>query len=58
MICGYLVAEGIRVPRIRVRASIHSVDPVGVEEWCRRAVRRRVYTVPHPNHVWHIDGNH
>ncbi len=58
MICGYLMAEGIRVPRSRVRASIHRVDPVGVEERRRRAVRRRVYTVPHPNHVWHIDGNH
>ena len=57
MICGYLMAEGIRVPRSRVRASIHRVDPVGVEERRRRAVRRRVYTVPHPNHVWHIDGN-
>ncbi len=28
MICGYLKAEGIRVPRSTVRASIHRVDPV------------------------------
>ena len=42
----------------KLRASIHRVDSAGVEERRRYAVRRRVYTVPHPNYVWHIDGNH
>ena len=46
MIYGYLMAEGIHVPRSRVRASIHCVDPVGVEER-RHRVRRRVYCLAH-----------
>ena len=58
MLAGYLSSEGIRVPRKRLRASVHRVDPAGIEERRRRAVRRRVYTVPYPNYVWHIDGNH
>ena len=24
----------------------------------RSAVRHRVYSVPHPNYIWHIDGHH
>ena len=58
MIGRYLMAEGIRVPRSRLRASIHCVDPVGIEERRRCAVRRRIYTVSCPNYIWHIDGNH
>ena len=58
MITGHLLHQGIRVPRRRIRASIHRVDPEGVAERKSKAIRRRVYHVPHPNHVWHIDGNH
>ena len=58
MIGRYLMAKGIRVPRSRLRASIHRVDPVGIEERRKCAVRRRIYTVPYPNYIWHIDGNH
>lgn len=58
MLAGYLTSEGVRVPRRRLRASIHRVDSAGVEDRRHRAVRRRVYTVPCPNYVWHIDGNH
>ena len=58
MIGRYLMAEGICVPRSRLRASIHRVDPVGIEERRKCAVRRRIYTVPYPNYIWHIDWNH
>ena len=57
MLAGYLTSEGVRVPRKRLRASIHRVYPAGTEDRRRRAVRRRVYTVPCPNYIWHIDGN-
>ena len=46
------------MPRHRILASIHRVDPDGMAERKSQANRRRVYHVPHPNHVWHIDGNH
>ena len=31
MVAGYLVSRSIRVPRVRLRASIHRVDPEGVD---------------------------
>ena len=58
MLAGYLTSEGVRVSRKRLRASIHRVDQAGTEDRRCRAVRRRVYIVPCPNYMWHIDGNH
>lgn len=40
MLAGYLTSEGVRVPRRRLRASIHRVDSAGVEDRRHRAVRR------------------
>ena len=37
---------------------MHVVDPEGIEERKRKPIRRRVYSNPFPNYVWHIDGNH
>ena len=58
MMRGHLLHEGVRVPRSRIRASIHRVDPAGVAERKSKAVKRWVYHVSYPNDVWHIDGNH
>ena len=58
MIAGHLLAQNIRVPRSRLRASIHRVDPDGIAERRSIAIKRRVYHVKKPNEVWHIDGNH
>ena len=54
----FLTSEGVCVPRKRLRASIHHVDPAGTEDCWHQAVRRRVYIVPCPNYIWHVDGNH
>ena len=48
----------VRIPRARLRASIHRVDPQGVAERSRRAIQRRVYSVPHSNYICHIDSHH
>ena len=55
----YLCTQGVRVQESRVRASLGRVDPAGVmRRWSRhRCIHRRQYSVPHPNAVWHIDGN-
>lgn len=58
MIIGHLRGIGLHVSRARIRASIHRVDPSGVEERRQPAIRRRVYTVEHANKIWHMDGNH
>ena len=54
----HLLSEGIRVPRAKLRASIHRVDPVGTAERRSTAIKRRKYLVEKVNDVWHIDGNH
>ena len=55
---GSLVSLGIRVPHQRVRESQRRVDPEG-SMMCRlNRVQRRRYSVPCPQHLWHIDGNH
>ena len=58
LLMGHLVALGIIVPRSRLRASIHRIDPVNTELRRRVTVRRRVYFAQGPNSVWHIDGHH
>ena len=55
---GHLVRMRIRVTRQALRNSIHRVDHINVILRRRTVVRRRVYSVPFPNSVWHIDGHH
>ena len=58
MVQGHLRAQGINVQRSRMRSIIKEVDPEGVQARSRLPIRRRVYSVPCPNYMWHIDGNH
>ena len=53
-----LKERGIKVQRMRLRDSIHRVDQKGVRERRTRRLKRRVYNVQGPNHLWHIDTNH
>jgi len=55
---GHLVSRGIKVTRDALRRSIHRVDHAGAMARRRLTVRHRVYSVPHPNYMWHIDGHH
>ena len=59
MVMGYLNARGLRIQDNRVRRALDLVDPVGVAvRWSRnRSIHRRKYNVPHPNALWHLDGN-
>ena len=54
-----LITEGLRLPEHRVRASLERVDPTGIAiRWSQhRCIHRRVNYAPHPNVLWHIDGN-
>ncbi|XP_074519124.1 uncharacterized protein LOC141784985 [Halichoeres trimaculatus] len=60
MMYGHLNAQGIRIQRQRVQDSMHRVDPRGVlmRTLQLNPRRRRVYNVPAPNSLWHIDGYH
>ena len=58
MTMGYLRSQNIRVTREALRASINRVDRSGRIHRKRRAIKRRVYKVPGPHYLWHIDGCH
>ncbi|XP_035984963.1 uncharacterized protein LOC110368072 [Fundulus heteroclitus] len=60
MMMGHLNARGIRIQRSRVQEAMVRVDPAGVymRNFQLQTVRRRRYSVPSPNSLWHIDGNH
>lgn len=57
-VMGQLLANGIRVQRDRVAESLLRVDPAAVAMRWSQTVVRRTYSVPSPNALWHIDGNH
>ncbi|XP_060776375.1 uncharacterized protein LOC132885871 isoform X1 [Neoarius graeffei] len=58
MLMGHLRSKNIVVQRHRLRDSLRRIDPIGVLARRRPAIARRVYSVPHPNFIWHVDGNH
>ncbi len=58
MIQGHLASKGLHIQREKVRKAIHVVNPEGVEERKQKPIKRRVYTNPFPNYLWHVDGNH
>ena len=54
-----LQAKGIHIQRQKVWDSVSRVDPVGVAlRSLQPKLERIVYSVPGPNSLWHIDGNH
>jgi hypothetical protein len=57
MLDGMLRRFGHRLPRERIRESLMRIDPVQ-RVFQRIRIRRRVYSVPGPNALWHHDGQH
>lgn len=57
MIRALLRAQGVLVTRSRVREMLTRVNPTAAARRWSRTVARRVYHVPYPNSLWHIDGN-
>ena len=55
MINGHLLAQNVHVQRQHLR---NSISRLGNSAQISRRIYRRVYSVPGPNHLWHIDGNH
>ena len=54
----FLLDQGIHISRQKVRDSLLRVDPSGVMQRFKKAIKRRRYHVPGPNSVWHLDGYH
>jgi hypothetical protein len=57
MLHGMLQQLGYRIPRERIRQSLHRIDPVHCI-FGRIRIRRRTYSVAGPNSLWHHDGQH
>ena len=58
MLGGILRSQGIFIQRERVRCSLHRTDPINTALRWGNLLRRQPYSVPGPNALWHIDGNH
>ena len=58
MIRGVLRSRSIHVSIPRIQQALHDVDPINTALRWASPVSRRVYGVPHPNFIWHLDGNH
>ena len=50
-----LKMTGFHVPRYTIQTLLRDMDPEGTESRRRHRLRRRVYSNPGPNYVWHID---
>lgn len=57
-IAGYVRSLGLRVQRRRVRKCLARLDPQNTALRWGIVVSRRVYQVPWPNSLWHLDGHH
>ena len=58
MMTGLLLQQSIRVQQLRLRESMHRVDPRGISIRWQESIKRRQYNVTQPLVLWHIDGNH
>lgn len=57
---GQLLSLGVKVSWQRIRDSMWRVDPNGIlmRSLSLHITHRRVYSVPSPLSLWHLDGNH
>lgn len=58
MVTGHLQATNVHVQRERLRRSLHRVTCVATDSPPLPSIYRRTYSVPGPNYLWHVDGNH
>ena len=55
MVVGLLHARGFKVTRDRIRNTLQESDPLRTSfRWPGGLIRRRMYSVPGPNSLWHI----
>jgi hypothetical protein len=57
-VIGFLKSHGLRVQKRRVKRAMRRVDRLGTALRRQEKIERGCYSVPRPNHLWHIDGHH
>ena len=55
---GHLIVRGYRIQQTRLRESQRRIDPVGTALRRLNVIHRRLYSVPSPLSLYHIDGHH
>ena len=55
---GYLRQCGLRVQQERVAKAVVRVDPENSRPRWAALIKRRKYSFPEPNSLWHTDGHH
>ncbi len=50
--------SGINVQRDRISEALRAINPIETANRLLQGTTRRKYTVPTPNSLWHIEGNH
>lgn len=58
LVLGHLRSLGLRVQHKRVIETLRKIDPETSRIRWNSLIRRRKYSVPGPNSLWHIDGHH
>jgi len=58
MVTGFLNSMGLRIQRRRIVKSLIRVDPTTSRLRWACLIKRRKYSVPGPNSLWHADGHH
>ena len=56
MLRGHLLSSNVHVQRWRIREAVQRVSDLPNSP--HPPIRRRTYSVPGPNYLWHVDGNH
>lgn len=54
---GYLRSAGVNVTRNRIRACLSQIDPIGTAQRWSTSIKRRIYSVPGPLALWHMDAH-
>ena len=57
MLIRFLRSKGYRVQRKRIRKSLVRVNPENAALRLGHTIKRRKYSVPWPNSLWHLDGH-
>eukprot|EP00794_Sanderia_malayensis_P002881 gene2881-3333_t len=58
LVKGHLISHGLRVQQWRIKSALTRIDPAGSRIRWACLVKRRKYSVPGPNSLWHLDGHH
>ena len=58
LVMGHLRSLGLRLQKRRITKALLIIDPRNSNLRWTSIIRRRKYSVPSPNSLWHIDGHH